>query len=278
VIPAPARRALSRNLDRTATLRYGRHVRLALRLVNVAVALVTLASALAVLASDLAIPGYRAHYRDALWFVALYAAIQLVMLVEFVRDGRLVPWLALAKAAAAYAFIASSFVVWPYWRTWTPARYVYQLFEWEDGRRVPLFALIFLGRGAFNTVNAMVFTAPWWSALRARRPLLGRAVTAVPVGLTALFAWAFIQLTTEEAKTFSRDATQVARLVLAGLDCDAVRANAGKLHTDVRQRGDRRYDVEIEYRCELTRVVVRAEDGRIGMAAEPRAECCAPAS
>ena len=101
-------------------------------------------------------------------------------------------------------------------------------------------------------------------------------MTAAPVGLTALFAWAFMQLTTEEARTFSRDATDVARLVLAGLDCDAVRANAGRRHTDVRQRGEKRYEVAIDYRCDLTRVVVRAEDGRIGTAAEPRAECCAP--
>ena len=53
------------------------------------------------LASDLLDPGYRAHYRDAIWFVTLYAAIQVVMLVEFARGGRLIPWLALAKAAAA---------------------------------------------------------------------------------------------------------------------------------------------------------------------------------
>jgi hypothetical protein len=251
-------------------------MRLAFRLVNVAVALVTLASALAVLASDLAIAGYREHYRDALWFVALYVAVQVVMVVEFARDGRLVPWLALAKTAAAYVFLATFVAVWPYWRTWTPARYVYQLFEWPDGRKAPLFALVFLGRGAFNTVNAMVFTAPWWTALRARRPLLGRAVTAVPLGVVALCVWTFMQLTAEEARTFSPDATDVARVVLGGLDCEAVRTNAGKVHTDVRQRGDRRYEVAIDYRCELTRVVVRAEDGRIGTAAEPRAECCAP--
>jgi hypothetical protein len=251
-------------------------VRLALRLVNVAVALVTLASALAVLASDLAVPGYRAHYRDALWFVALYAAMQLVMLVEFARDGRLVPWLALAKTGAAYLFLAGFTALWPYWATWTPARYVYQLFELEAGSKVPLFAFVFLGRGAFNTVNAMVFTSPWWGGLREHRPLLGRAVTAVPFGLVATFVWIFMQLTAEEARTFSRDATDVARLVLEGIDCEAVRANTGKVHTDVRQRGARRYEVEIDYRCELTRVVVRAEDGRIGTAAEPRAECCAP--
>src|SRR5439155_25851948 len=111
-------------------------VRLALRLANVAVALVTLVSALAVLASDLAVPGYREHYRDALWFVALYAVVQAVVLIAFARDGRLVPWLALLKAAAAYVFLLNFFALWPYWRTWTPARYVYQLFEWTGSRNV----------------------------------------------------------------------------------------------------------------------------------------------
>src|SRR5207249_7460511 len=83
---------------------WARPVRLALRLVNVLVAFVTLASALAVLVSDLRVPGYRGHYRDALRFVALYAAVQGVMLAAFARDGRLVPWLALSKTAAAYFF------------------------------------------------------------------------------------------------------------------------------------------------------------------------------
>src|SRR5438552_3643188 len=97
-------------------------VRLALRIVNLLIALVTLASALAVLVSDLRVPGYREHYRDALWFVALYAAVQGVMLVGFARDGRLVPWLALSKTAAAYLFLAGFTHLWPYWRVWTPAR------------------------------------------------------------------------------------------------------------------------------------------------------------
>src|SRR5437867_1290683 len=118
-IPAPPRHALSRQ-PRPAGARalWASCVRLALRLVNVLVALVTLASALAVLASDLAVAGYREHYRDALWFVALYAAAQLVMLVEFARDGRLVPWLALMKTAAAYLFLLNFLALWPYWRTW----------------------------------------------------------------------------------------------------------------------------------------------------------------
>jgi hypothetical protein len=93
--------------------------------------------------------------------------------------------------------------------------------------------------------------------------------------LTAFFVWTFVQLAAEEAKTFSPDAAGIARIVLEGLDCEAVRANAGRTTTDVRQRGERRYEVAIRYDCALTRVVVSAEDGRIGTAAGPRAECCA---
>jgi len=44
--------------------------------------------------------------------------------------------------------------------------------------------------------------------------------------------------------------------------------------TDLRQRGERRYRVEITYGCDLTRVLVQAEDGRIGTAAEPQPACC----
>ena len=253
---------------------WARRVRLALRLVNLLVALVTLASALAVLASDLRVPGYREHYRDALWFVALYAAVQGVMLVGFARDGRLVPWLALSKAAAAYLFLAGFTHLWPYWRVWTPARYVYQLFEWGEDRQVGLMALVFLGRGAFNTLNAMYFTAPWWRALRVRRPLLGRAVTAAPMAATVFFLWTFFALQREEARTFSSEAQDVARLVYESLDCDAVRAHAGTTTADLRQRGERRYHVQIAYGCSLTRVTVLAEDGRIGTVAGPQLQCC----
>jgi len=249
-------------------------VRLALRIVNVLVALATLASALAVLVSDLWVPGYREHYRDALWFVALYATVQGVMLVAFARDGWLVPWLALAKAAAAYLFLAGFTHLWPYWRMWTPARYVYQLFEWGEDRQVGLMALVFLGRGAFNTLNATYFTAPWWRTLRVRRPLLGRAVTAAPMAATVFFAWTFFALQREEARTFSSEAQDVARVVFEGLDCDAVRAHAGTTTTDLRQRGERRYEVRIAYGCALTQVLVRAEDGRIGTVAGPQLQCC----
>jgi hypothetical protein len=249
-------------------------VRRAFRYVNVAVALVTLASALAVLVSDVRDPGYRAYYRDAVWFVTAYCAIQLVMLVEFARDGRLVPWLALAKAVAAWLFLANIFALWPYWRTWTPARYVYQLFEWGGGSTIGIMALVVLGRGAFNTLNAFYFTAPWWRELRVRAPLVGRIVTALPVAAIFLCLWAFRELVTQEVATFSADASEVARMVWDGVDCDAVRAHAGKTTSDVRQRGDRRYQVMIAYGCDVTRVVVQGDDGRIGTAAGPRRDCC----
>ena len=249
-------------------------MRRVLRWVNVAIALVTLSSALAVLASDLFVAGYREHYRDAVWFVFAYAAVQVVMVVSFARDDRAVPWLVLAKTAAAFGFLVNFVALWPAWRMWTPGRYVYQLFDWGEDSRVGWMALVFLGRGAFNAVNAFAFTRPWWEPLRRRRPLLGRLVTAVPVAATAVCAWAFFALVHEEAVTFSPDAQAVARRILAEIDCDAVRANRGKTTTDVRQGGDRRYSVRISYECALTRVLVQAEDGRVGMASAPQLECC----
>ena len=249
-------------------------MRRALRWLNVAIALVTLASGLAVLGSDLLVTGYRELHRDALGFVVAYCAAQVLMVVEFARDGRLVPWLAVAKALAACLFFASFFTSGLYWMAWTPGRYVYQLFVWGEETKVGLFALAFLGRGTFNTLNAFYFTRPWWGPLRVRRPLIGRAVTAVPVAAAALCTWAFLALVREETTTFSSDAQDVARTVLAGVDCEEVRANEGKTMTDLRQRGERRYRVEITYGCDLTRVLVQAEDGRIGTAAEPQPACC----
>ena len=61
---------------------------------------------------------------------------------------------------------------------------------------------------------------------------------------------------------------------LRGLDCAAVRAHAGETTTDLRQRGDRRYQVEIAYGCDVTRVLVRDQDGRVGNAAGPQLDCC----
>jgi hypothetical protein len=249
-------------------------VRLTLRWVCALAALVSLASALAVLASDLAVPGYREHYRDALWFVTAYAAVQLFMAIEFARDGRFLIWLAVARAAAAWAFLAFFVQLWPAWRWWTPGRYVYQLFDWGDASKIGLFALVFLGRGAFNSFAAFYFSEPWWRPLRQRRPLLGRIVTGAAVGVVALSVWAFFQLVHEEAVSVSPEAQAVADFVYQGLDCAAVRTHDGQTTTDLRQRGERRYLVKISYGCALTRVTVRAEDGRVGAAAGSQLACC----
>jgi hypothetical protein len=249
-------------------------VRLTLRWLCALAALASLASALAVLISDLFLPGYREHYRDALWVVTAYVAVQLVMVAEFVRDGRFVPWLAAVRAAAAWAFLALFVQLWPQWRWWTPGRYVYQLFDWGESSKVGLFALVFLGRGAFNTFAAFYFAEPWWRPLRQRRPLLGRLVTALALGTVVICVWAFFQLVREEKLSVSPEAQAVADVVYQGLDCAAVRANAGQTTTDLRQQGDRRYLVRITYGCALTRVTVRAEDGRMGAAAGTQLACC----
>ena len=249
-------------------------MRLVVRVLNVLVVLLTLGSGVVVLVSDLTIPGYREHYRDAIWFVTAYCAVQLVYLVEFARDGRLVPWLALARCGAAYSFLAFFLELWPTWRSWTPGRYVYQLFEWREASKLGLFALVFLGRGAGNTLNAFYLTEKWWRPLRIRRPVVGRVVTALPVAATVLCVGAFLQLVHEEGQMFSAEAQEVAEFVYGGLDCAAVRANAGKTTTDLRQRGDRHYQVAITYGCAETRVLVRDEDGRVGSTAGPELDCC----
>ena len=124
----------------------------------------------------------------------------------------------------------------------------------------------------------MYWTRDWWGALRFSRPLLGRLVTAVPIGITAFCVWAFLQLTREEALTYSPEAQEVAQHVYESLECDAVRENAGKTTSDLRLQGERKYQVRIAYGCDMTRVVVQAEDGRVGAAAGPRVECCGKAS
>jgi len=249
-------------------------VRLTLRWLCALTALVSLGSAVAVLVSDLTVPGYREHYRDALWFVSAYAAVQLFMAVEFVRDGRFLPWLAVARAAAGWAFLAFFVQLWPQWRWWTPGRYVYLLFDWGESSKVGLFALVFLGRGAFNSFAAFYFSEPWWRPLRQRRPLIGRLVTAAAVSAVALCVWAFFQLVREEALTVSPEAQAVADFVYQNLDCATVRAKDGQTTTDLRQQGERRYQVRIAYGCALTRVSVRAEDGRSGAAAGSQLACC----
>jgi hypothetical protein len=249
-------------------------VRRVLLWLNVAVGLATLASGLAVLVSDLTVPGYRAHFRDAIWFVTAYCIVQIVVVVEFARDSPRVPWLAFGKAFLAYLFLATFVAVWPIYRTWTPGRYVYQIFEWGESTRIGLFALVFIGRGAFNTLNAFYFSEHWWRPLRDRRPLLGRLVTALPVGVLVFCLWAFVELMREEARTFSPEAQDVARIVYRDLDCDAVRSNRGKTTTDIRKRGERTFEVRIAYDCAMTQVLVRAEDGRLGTKAGSQQECC----
>src|SRR5436309_1699568 len=145
---------------------------------------------------------------------------------------------------------------------------------WLKGSTVDAPRGVRYGPGAFNPLNARYFTAPGWRALRVRRPLLGRVVTAAPMAVTVSFLWTFFALQREEARTFSSEAQDVARLVYESLDCDAVRAHAGTTTTDLRQRGERRYEVRIAYGCALTRVLVRAEDGRIGKVAGPQLQCC----
>jgi hypothetical protein len=206
--------------------------------------------------------------------VIAYSAVQAVMLIEFARDGRLVPWLAVVKAVAAWLFLANFTSLWPYWRVWTPARYVYEFFDWGERTRMGLYALVFLGRGAFNTLNAFYFTQPAWRRLRVTHPLIGRVVTALPPAGMILCIWMFMQLVREEVETFSPDAQGVARIIYEGLDCDAVRANDGKTTDDVRQQGERHYNVRIAWGCAQTRVLVQAEDGRLGAAAGPQLACC----
>jgi hypothetical protein len=243
--------------------------------VNVFVSFLTVASSLAVLGSDLVVPGYRDHYGDALPFVLGYTALQVWFLVIFVRASRATPWVAIAKAVGAYAFLATFTVVGPAWMAVTPSRYVYQLFDWGPNTKIGMFGFVFVGRGAWNTFNAFMATEDWWRPLRTTRPLLGRLVTAVPVVIIVACVWAFLTLVRIDAKAFSPDAADVARLVLADTDCPTIRSRDGTTTSDVRQRGTATYKVEIRWGCRMTQVVVTAEDGRLGTASTPRPECCA---
>jgi len=252
------------------------HISLSLRIVNLLTAATSLASALAVLASNLHDPGYRAHYRDALWLVVAYAAFYGVVLYAFASAHRvrLAQALAVAKALGAYLFLAAFPAVGLSWMVWTPGRYVYQLFDWGPEARVLLMAYVFLGRGLWNTVNAFAMTRDLWVPLRQRRPLVGRLVTIVPISITVLCAWMFLALARMNATEFSPEAHEIATLVAGGIACDELRAKAGTTTTDVRERGDRRYDVMIGWDCTDLRVIVRAPDGRIGTSRTPRPECC----
>jgi hypothetical protein len=205
--------------------------------------------------------------------VVAYAAVQAWIVVAFARDDRLVPWIAIGKAVLAYLFLVLLGVLWPRWRVWTPARYVYEVFAWGSATNLGLFTLVFLGRGAFNTVSAFVLTSRWWQPLRHRRPLLGRLVTAVPIGLTVLCVWAWSQLVRDEAHSVSPEAQEIAAYVHETLDCATVRARDGQTTTDLRQRGERTYQVRITYGCPLTSVVVHTQDGKLASVSGAKLAC-----
>ena len=260
----------------TATDAPAPRLSLAFRIANAFGATVCLASALAVLGGNLADPGYRAHYRDALWFVLAYAAFYGWVLYTFAWSGRvrIAQALGVVKALGAFAFLTAFPAVGRSWMVWTPGRYVYQLFDWGTAASIVLMAYVFLVRGAWNTVNAFVLTRDLWVPLRQSRPLFGRIVTYIPVALTVLCVWAFLRLARMNAEEFSPEAHAIADLVASQIDCDQIRAKAGTTTTDVRQRGDRRYDVMIRWDCADLRIIVRDPDGKAGTARTPRPECC----
>ena len=259
--------------DATATVP---RLSLPLRMLNAFAAAVCLASALAVLVSNLADPAYRAHYRDAIWFVVGYAAFYAWVLYTFAWSTRVpvAQALGVLKALGTYAFLAVFPAVGRSWMVWTPGRYVYQLFDWGTEAGIVLMAYVFLARGAWNTVNAFVLTRDIWFPLRQSRPLFGRLVTYIPVAITVLCVWAFLRLARMNAEEFSTEAHEIATIVENDIQCDEIRAKTGTTTTDVRQRGDRRYDVMIRWDCTDLRIVVRDQDGKAGTVRTPRPECC----
>jgi hypothetical protein len=241
---------------------------------NLLAAAVTLASGTVVLVSNLFDPTY--PYRDALWFVLLYDAFYVLVLRAFWKGGDGAGRLALVKAAGAGLFIVLFPVFGVRWMAWTPGRYVYQLFDWGPEAKIGLFAFVLLGRGAWNVVNVFALYRDWWLALRARRPLFGRVLTAIPVGLTLFFVWAFLSLVRMNAETFSHEAQEIARLVDDGITCDDVLAKRGTRTEDLRRRGERAYRVTIDWSCEAVRILVVDPDGRAGTVVRPHRECCPP--
>jgi hypothetical protein len=245
-----------------------------LRVLNVVAALLPLGSGLATLGSNLFVPTY--PYRDSLLLVAAYCAFYLWVIHAFWRDTPAAPRLAVAKALGAFAFLATASRIGPLWMSFTPGRYVYQLFDWGPGAKVGLLAFIYLGRGVWNTINVFACNRDWWFSLRARQPLLGRVLTAVPIGITVFCVQRFMALTRLEAQTFSSEAQEIARLVSDTVTCEDVRAKAGTTSSDVRRRGEREYRVTIRWGCAQTNVLVRDPDDRVGVVSGPRTECCAP--
>jgi hypothetical protein len=272
------------------------------RVLNVLTAVVSLASGGAVLLSNLLDPAYRAHFADRLWVVVAYIGFYAWVLWAFVRATPAAPWLAVAKAIGAYVFLAVCAAI-PWlalgsstpsqglgaflflsafttltrqWTAATPGRYVYQLADWGPDATTVFVAFVFLGRGAWNTANAFTLTRDWWMEVRARRPLLGRLLTVVPVSLLVLSFWGFFLVARLERTTSSPDADEVARQVADDLACDAIREKDGTTTTDVRTRGDRRYEVLIRWGCPSSVVLVRTPDDKVGSAGATRSECCVP--
>jgi hypothetical protein len=271
-----------------------------LRVLNVLTAVVSLASGAAVLLSNVLDPGYRAHFADPLWLVVVYLAFYVWVFWAFLRATPAAPWLGLAKALGAYVFLVVVAVV-PWlalhdaapsqglgsflflnafttltreWVARTPGRYVYQLADWGPGAATVFVAFVFLGRGAWNTANALTLTRDWWLGLRARAPLVGRLVTAVPVALLVFSFWGFFLVARLENTTSSPEADEVARTVADDLACDDIRAKTGTTTTDVRARGERRFEVLVRWGCPTSVVLVRTPDDKVGSASATRAECC----
>jgi hypothetical protein len=248
-----------------------------LRALNVVAALMALASGLAALVSNVAIPGY--PYRDPLAIVAAYCAFYAWVAYAFARGTSAAPGLAIAKTVGALLFVLLFLRAPDVARSWiaaTPGRYVYQLFDWGPGAGIGMYGFVFLGRGAWNMVNTFACTRGWWFAIRARRPLLGRILTAIPVAIIVGCVWQFMAFVRVEAKTFSPEAHEVAQLIGQALSCEDVRTKAGTTTSDVRKRGDREYHVTIRWDCGDTRILVRDPDDRIGVAVWARADCCPP--
>jgi len=250
-------------------------MRRVLRLSNLVAGAVCLASGAAATWSWITDPGYRAHYGDPLWLLLAYVAFYGWVLRAFWRDDAWAPRLAVAKAIGAYVFLASFVAAGPVWMARTPGRYVYLFFhDWGSYSQSVLMAYVLLGRGLWNTVNAMAFTMPWWTAIRQARPILGRLLTAVPLMLMVTFVWTYRELVRLERQTYSAEATSVASEILHGIDCAAIRSAAAPTTVDQRARDDRRYHVEIQWDCRDVRVRVRDPDKKLGIARAPKLECC----
>lgn len=249
-------------------------MRRVLRWLNLVAGVVCLASGASALSSWIADPGYRAHYRDPLWLLAAYVAFYAWVLRAFWRDDAWAPRLAVVKALGAYAFLVSFVMVGHVWMARTPGRYVYQLFEWGPDNAVVLMAYVFFGRGIWNTLNAMIFTAPWWMRLRRERPFVGRVVTMIPIAIMVTMVFAYRELVRLDRATFSAEAIAAAKEIADGIDCEAIQSATAPVTTDVRQRGERRYDVQIKWDCRDLQVLVRDPDGRVGSIRTPRLECC----